>query len=144
MLAMHGFTSYAIVWLVIAIVLGSIEVLVTSFVFMLAGLAALVPCVLASFGFQFETQVIVFAVVMILFLGLLRPPLLRKFNTKKTMLGRTEGLFGQTGEVTETFVHGSGRILVAGQDWAARGKDDFVMGRKVKVTGSDGIVLLVE
>jgi len=144
MLPMHAFTGYAIVWLVIAIVLGSIEVLVTSFIFMLAGLSALVPCVLASFGFQFETQVIVFAAVMILLLGLLRPPLLRKFNTKKTMLGRTESLFGHIGEVTETFVHGSGRIIVEGQDWAARGKDDFIIGRKVKVTGSDGIVLIVE
>jgi membrane protein implicated in regulation of membrane protease activity len=141
---MHGFTTYAIVWLVIAIGLGSIEVMATSFVFMLAGLSALVPCLLATFGFQFETQVIVFAIVMILSLGLLRPPLLRKFNTKKTMLGRTEALVGHKAEVTENFVHGSGRILVAGQDWAARGKDDFIIGRKVKVVGADGIVLLVE
>jgi len=144
MWAMHAFTGYAIVWLVIAIVLGSIEVIATSFIFMLAGLSALVPCLLATFGFQFETQVIVFAAVMIVSLGLLRPPLLRKFNTKKTMLGRTEALVGHSAEVTESFVNGSGRILVQGQDWAARGKDDFVIGRKVKVTGSDGIVLIVE
>jgi len=141
---MHGFTSYAIVWLVIAIALGIIEIMVTSFIFMLAGLSALVPCILASFGFSFETQVIFFAVAMILSLGLLRPPLLRKFNSKKTLPSRTESHFGNIGEVIEDFVNGNGRIIVDGQDWAARGKSNFNVGQKVKVVGADGIVLLIE
>ena len=40
-------------------------------------------------------------------------------------------------------VIGTGRITIAGEDWAARSHEAIAVGTKVKVVGADGIVLEV-
>jgi membrane protein implicated in regulation of membrane protease activity len=58
---------------------------------------------------------------------------------------RTETLVGTMAEVTQSIdpVLGTGRVIVGGQDWAARSTNIVLAGAKVRVTGADGIVLLV-
>lgn len=59
---------------------------------------------------------------------------------------RTERLIGQTAEVTQEIdpIKGTGRVVVAGQDWAAKSSDSNVaVGIKVTIVGADGIVLNV-
>ena len=58
---------------------------------------------------------------------------------------RTETLVGSIAEVTQNIdpVLGTGRVNVGGQDWAARSPTNVPAGAQVRVTGADGILLLV-
>jgi membrane protein implicated in regulation of membrane protease activity len=58
---------------------------------------------------------------------------------------RTEALVGRHAIVTHDIdpTLGTGRVNVAGEDWAARSADAIAAGAKVRVVGSDGIVLEV-
>jgi membrane protein implicated in regulation of membrane protease activity len=59
---------------------------------------------------------------------------------------RTQPLIGRHGLVTHDIdpVTGTGRINIAGEDWAARSRDAITSGTKVLVVGADGIVLEVK
>ena len=61
------------------------------------------------------------------------------------MPSRTEALAGKLAHVTEAIdpVRGTGRVNVAGEDWAARSAAPVPAGAEVRVDGADGIVLLV-
>jgi membrane protein implicated in regulation of membrane protease activity len=54
-------------------------------------------------------------------------------------------LIGRAARVTQGIdpVTGSGRVLVAGEDWAASSASPLPAGAAVEVTGADGIVLQV-
>jgi len=138
-------SSYALVWLVIAIILGCIEVVSTSLGFILASFAAVISCVLAVRHFNFETQVISFAVITVLSLTVFRPGLVRLMQRgTKNLPGRAEALVGQSGQVTDEITNGQGRITVLDQDWSARSLSNLKSGTAIRVVGHDGIVLLVE
>ena len=61
------------------------------------------------------------------------------------MPSRTEILLGKKGQVTEWIdpVSGKGRVIVEGQDWAAKSEKSILSGQSVLVEGADGIVLQV-
>ena len=61
------------------------------------------------------------------------------------MPSRTEALVGRDAIVTHAIdpTVGAGRVNVAGEDWAARSAEAIAAGSKVRVVGSDGIVLEV-
>lgn len=58
---------------------------------------------------------------------------------------RTDRLVGLTGKVTHAIdpIHGGGRVLVAGEDWAAQSFEPIPVETRVIVDGADGIVLTV-
>ena len=58
---------------------------------------------------------------------------------------RTERLVGQRAQVTEPIdpVLGTGRVVVAGDDWSARSDRALPSGTEVRIDGHDGIVLQV-
>ena len=58
---------------------------------------------------------------------------------------RTDPLIGRHGQVTDDIdpTIGTGRINVAGQDWAARSQESLPTGTRVRVVAADGIVLEV-
>jgi membrane protein implicated in regulation of membrane protease activity len=58
---------------------------------------------------------------------------------------RTDAMIGRHGMVTHDIdpVVGTGRVNVAGEDWAARSTNAIAAGTKIKVAGADGIVLEV-
>jgi membrane-bound serine protease (ClpP class) len=47
------------------------------------------------------------------------------------------------GEALESFT-GEGRVRVHGEEWQARAKGPIAQGEHVRVTGSDGLTLIVE
>ena len=75
---------------------------------------------------------------------LLRRNLVQRFSGRGVP-SRTDPLIGATGEVTETLdpVRGMGRVIVNGQDWAARSSAPVPAGAQVEVVAADGIVLVV-
>ena len=55
----------------------------------------------------------------------------------------SEQLIGLEGEVTN-WDAGAGKVHVHGEDWAARADADLSKGAKIRVTGRDGLTLIVE
>jgi membrane protein implicated in regulation of membrane protease activity len=137
--------SMIAVWLIVALAAGIVEVLVPAFVFLFVALAALLTAVTVWLGFSVTVQVVFFAASSLLLLLVVRPVLASRRLGGKGVPSRTEALAGKRGHVTEAIdpVRGTGRVNVAGEDWAARAASSVPMGAEVHVDGADGIVLLV-
>lgn len=136
--------SLVVLWVIIALVAGILEVVVPAFGFLFVTLAALLAAVLALAGMGLTLQVIVFAAASLFFLFVLRPVFARRLGGPGVP-SRTEVLHGKVAEVTEAVdpVRGSGRVIVEGHDWAARAAVPVPVGARVRIDGADGIVLLV-
>src|SRR5678816_3568435 len=136
--------TLVMIWIGLAVVAIGIELVVTSFIFLFVAVAALVASILAALTIGLPIQLVVFAMLALLLPVLLRRNLVQRFSGRGVP-SRTEALVGETGEVTETIdpVRGTGRVVVNGQDWAARCVEPVPAGARVEVLDADGIVLIV-
>lgn len=139
-------------WIAIGVVCLIGEVVLPSFGLVFAGGAAFLTAAVAAIYPGWEVQTAIFAVSVLGSLYFLRPLALKRFHKNSgQMLSRTEALIGQTGRVTERLIPTgeTGRVVVNGQDWAARVADSsdietVEIGAAVIVVGADGIVLHVK
>ena len=138
------FDATALGWLGIAFVAAVLEVSVPHFGSMFVSLGAIFGAAAALLGYDVPVQVGTFIVVMVASLGLLRSRLLGRLGGPGVP-SRTDQVIGRHGMVTHDIdpVVGSGRVNVAGEDWAARSSGTIAAGSKIKVVGADGIVLEV-
>ncbi len=133
------------VWVIIAILAVAIEAVATSFIFVFVGFAALIAALLAWTGAGLGVQVVTFSL-----LALLSPMLLRRRLARmvagRGVPSRTDALIGATGKVTTRIdpVLGEGRIIVNGEDWAARSTSPMPVDTEVIIVEADGITLVVE
>ena len=139
------FDELALAWVALAIVAAIVEVSIPHFGVIFVSAAALVSGVAAFFGAGLVAQVITFAAILGRSLALLRPWLIARLGKARGVPSRTEALVGRTGVVTVDIDHevGSGRVNVGGEDWAARSAHPVSSGTRIRVVGSDGIVLEV-
>ena len=137
--------SLVVLWVIVALGAGILEVVVPAFGFVFVTLAALAAAVLALVGAAVATQVVVFAAAALFFLLVLRRYFVHRLRGGPGVPSRTDVLQGKLAEVTEPIdpVRGSGRVNVEGHDWAARAPVAVASGARVRVDGADGIVLLV-
>jgi membrane-bound serine protease (ClpP class) len=63
---------------------------------------------------------------------------------KRAVVSGAEEMIGATGEALDDFANGEGRVRVHSEEWQARGPAALARGRRVRVTGRDGLVLTVE
>lgn len=133
-------------WLAIGFFLGAAEMLVPGvFLIWLAG-AALITGVLGFLlPIGFPLQVVLFAALSIVavFMGrnyLRRYPVA---DADPKMNRRGERLAGETALVVQALDGGTGRVKYGDTEWLAKGCEAEV-GAKVRITGSDGAVLMVE
>jgi len=134
----------AFVWLAVAFVAAIIEVSVPHFGFAFVGAGAIAAAAAAFFGYSVPTQLATFVFVLVVSIALLRSRLLGRLSGRGVP-SRTEALVGRQAVVTNDIdpTVGSGRVNVAGEDWAARSGEVISAGARVRVTGADGIVLEV-
>jgi len=132
-------------WLALALVSAIVEVSIPHFGFAFVGAGALAAALMAFFGFSVPTQVATFVVVLIVSIVGLRSGLVRLISGKGGVPSRTDTLIGLLGQVTQDIdpMLGTGRVIVSGQDWAARSTEPIPAGTKVKVAAADGIILEV-
>ena len=133
-------------WLSLGLVLGVAEMVAPGFFLMWLGLAALIVGGLDYFlPITVAYQVAMFATLSVLtvFAG-------KKFlqdnpiETEDAKLNdRGARLTGEFVTVVEAITNGNGRVKVGDSVWSARGVDAAI-GTRVRVTGADGAVLLVE
>jgi membrane protein implicated in regulation of membrane protease activity len=137
--------SLLALWLILALVAGIVEIVVPALVCLFVAVAALLTAALAWLGFSLTVQVVFFAAASVLLLAVVRPLFASKRIGGAGVPSRTEAIAGKLAHVTEAIdpVRGTGRVNVAGEDWAARSATPVPKGAEVRVDGADGIVLLV-
>jgi membrane protein implicated in regulation of membrane protease activity len=133
-------------WLSLGLVLGVAEMVAPGFFLMWLGLAALIVGGLDYFlPITVAYQVAMFAILSVLtvFAG---KKFLREnpIETEDAKLNdRGARLTGEIVTVVEAIKNGHGRVKVGDSVWSARGVDAAI-GSRVRVTGADGAVLLVD
>ena len=133
-------------WLSLGLILGVAEMVAPGFFLIWLGMAAIIVGLLDyAFPISIPMQVALFAMLSILtvYAG-------KKFlkdnpiETEDPQLNdRGARLTGEIVTVVEAIADGQGRVKVGISVWSARGADAGV-GARVRVTGADGAVLLVE
>ena len=141
---MWPFHFTALGWLVVAFVAAVLEVSIPHFGSAFVSAGAVVAAAAAFLGYGMPVQFATFVVVLTVSLVTLRSGLVARLGGRGVP-SRTEPLIGRHGLVTHDIdpVTGTGRITIAGQDWAAKSHDAITSGTKVRVVGADGIVLEV-
>jgi membrane-bound serine protease (ClpP class) len=134
----------ALSWLAVALVAAILEVSVPHFGCAFVSAGAVAAAATAFFGFSVGAQIGTFVVLMTVSIVALRQNLLSRLGGQGVP-SRTDPLLGRHGQVTHDIdpTLGTGRINVAGQDWAARSHEPLPIGTKVQVVAADGIVLEV-
>ena len=135
-------------WLIAAIVLITLEMVVLPAVYFLwmgisAGIVGLLLMITPALPFM--AQVIIFSVISVVALVIHKRYL--KHNPPATdepaLNRRGEQYVGRVFTLDEAIVNGVGRVKVDDSIWKVSG-DDMPAGSKVKVTGIDGTVFLVD
>ncbi|OLF11677.1 hypothetical protein BLA60_12155 [Actinophytocola xinjiangensis] len=113
-----------LVWLVLAVVLGVVEIFtLTAALGVLAG-AALVPAVLAAIGLPLPVQLVVFAAAATVGVGLVRPVALRHMSQPQLERFGVDALVGKVAYVVREVSDRDGLVRIDGEEWTARAFDE--------------------
>jgi membrane protein implicated in regulation of membrane protease activity len=134
------------VWLTLGLVLAGLEMLVPGVYLIWLAAAAIITGVLtATLDLSLPVQVIDFV-----FLSLIIAFSAKRFlrdrpiaSSDPLMNRRGARLVGESAVVVLAIEHGSGRVKLGDSEWIARGPDAAV-GERVRISGSEGAILLVE
>ena len=133
-------------WLTLGLVLAGLEMLVPGVYLIWLAVAAIVTGVLTlMFDVSVPLQIVDFV-----FLSLIIAFSAKRFlgerpieSSDPLMNRRGARLVGETAVVVQTIEHGSGRVKLGDSEWIAHGPN-VAVGERVRVSGSDGTILLVE
>lgn len=141
----NSFPGWA-VWIAIGIATAAVEVLSPVFGFIFISVAVLPAALAAALDAPLAVQLVAFVVTLVLLLVFVRPRLIAKVAPAPGLPPGSAALVGHRARVTEAVdpVTGTGRVTVAGADWAARAADPITVGTEVVVRAQDGVVLVVE
>ncbi len=135
-----------LLWLVLAVLLGTAEIATLTAAFGLLGGAALVSALVAAVGLPPVLQLLVFALSATAALVFVRPLAQRHLLARRQDRFGVDALVGRSAEaVTEVSGHG-GRIRLDGDEWTARPYDDSLVipaGSTVHVMEIRGATALV-
>ena len=134
------------VWLTLGLVLAGLELLVPGIYLIWLAVAAIITGVLTlMLDLSLPLQVVDFV-----FLSLIIAFSAKRFLRDKPiessdplMNRRGARLVGETALVVQAIEHGSGRVKLGDSEWNARGPN-VAAGERVRVSGSEGAILLVE
>jgi inner membrane protein len=133
-------------WLIGAVVLSGLELLLPGvFLIWIAVAAALTGVATLLLGIPVIGQLMLFSLLAIAAVYSARKKYRTLGNTSADPMLNNRGarLTGEIVTVVEAIQNGHGRVKVGDGVWSARGADAGV-GDRVRVTGTDGAVLLVE
>ena len=135
-----------IIWVIIAAVLGAIELVTTTLAFGLVALAAIVAAVAGAAGGGAAIQFGAFVVASALGLGIARPFALRHVRQPPMLRTGTAALIGRAATVLEEVSGHGGRVRIGGEVWSARAYDETQVipaGSTVDVLQIEGATALV-
>ena len=135
-----------IIWLIIAAVLGTIEIATMTLAFGLLGAAALVAAGAGFVGGGAAVQFGAFVLASAAGLGIARPFAMRHIRHPPLLRTGTAALVGRTGYVLDEVSDHGGRVRIGGEEWSARPYDETLVipvGTKVDVLQIEGASALV-
>jgi membrane protein implicated in regulation of membrane protease activity len=137
-------------WLALILVFIIIEVVSLQFTFVMLAVGSLGALVAGLFGAPWWVQLIIAAVLSLVLLFFVRPPLVRSLHSgSDPSLSNVEALIGLAGTVVVAFDDGRGQVKLAnGETWTSKlsaASTDTVLaeGEKVVVSAIDGATAIV-
>jgi membrane protein implicated in regulation of membrane protease activity len=135
-----------VIWLIVAAVLGTVEVMTTTLAFGLVGIAALIAAGAGFLGAPAALQFGVFVLSSGVGLGVARPFALRHVRQPPMLRTGTAALVGRPAIVLEEVGPHGGRVRIGGEVWSARSYDETQVipaGSTVDVMHIEGATALV-
>jgi membrane protein implicated in regulation of membrane protease activity len=138
----------AVVWLILAAVLGVAEMLTLTAALGLLSVAALAAAAAAALGGDAFAQLVSFAVVAVAGLALVRPLIRRQLRVRMGPQHRfgVAALVGRQARVVQEVTGHAGRVRIGGEEWSARAYDETLVippGATVDVIQIEGATALV-
>ena len=136
-----------LIWLVVLVVLLLIEVLTLNLTTIWFAGGAVIALISTYFKAEFPVQVVLFLATSLLVLFLLRPSVVKRYNSKLVQTN-SRSLIGQYAKVSETVNNdeAKGVAIVNGQEWTARAKEDDMIievGSKAEIVDIQGVKLIL-
>ena len=139
--------NYTIFWLVLAVVLATIEANTANLTTVWFAISALVVSVLSAFGIGTLAQLLIFIIISVALLVLTRS-FVKKVLSKRTTPTNADRIILQGGIVTEAIdpIQNTGQIKVLGQYWSAKSQDGqpIELGSRVTVLRLEGVKTVVQ
>ena len=146
--------NYAwLIWIVVALGLGALEIATVDFTFLMLAGGALGGSAAAAVGAPFPVQAIVAAATAMVLLGVVRPAVHRRFRTHRppTSIGvggvtLADVYTDKAAIVLETVTATGGSVRIGGETWSARSDNHDVLapGEHATVVEIDGATAVVE
>jgi len=136
----------ALQWILVAVVCGAVEILTSGFWFLWLALAALLVAAGVSLAWfiSLPSQLLVFAIITLLFIVLTRPLVVKLVKSNDTV-SNVYALIGQHGISLTSISHlNYGQVKVNGEIWTAVSNQDIDENIRIVVTGVEGVKLVVE
>jgi membrane protein implicated in regulation of membrane protease activity len=135
-----------IVWLIVAAVLGAIEIATVTLAFGVVAAGALVAAVAGAAGGGLPVQFGAFVLASALGLGVARPLAMRHVRQPPLLRTGTAALIGRTAVVVEEVTGQGGRVRIGADLWSSRAYDETLVipaGTTVDVLHIEGATALV-
>ena len=134
-----------VIWLIIAVVLGVVEILTLTAALGVLAAAALITAVFAAIV-PLPFQLLVFTAAATTGVMLIRPIALRHMHQPQLERFGVDALIGERAYVIDEVTGLSGRVRIGGEEWTARAYDDTLVipaGSTVDVMQISGSTALV-
>lgn len=132
-------------WLIVAICVIVVDILTSSFCFMLFSIGAVGAAICSSLGLPVIMQIIVFSVLNIISLGVGYPILKKKFKTPQERIPLMEETY--IGKIMESDkeITDKAQVKVNGEYWTVINEGNIIhKGDKFLITGIEGIKLKIK
>ncbi len=137
-----------IYWLVGALILALLELVLSGFVLLCLGFAALLTALISLLKVGLEVQVFSFIALIVLSLIIIRPFFLKHMKPKGGLVEtNVYALIGREALVTEEMSEAhAGRVKVGSEEWGAlaKGNISISIGSRVRVLAVSGNKLIVQ
>ncbi|TWP33725.1 NfeD family protein [Leekyejoonella antrihumi] len=137
----------AIIWLGAGLLLAAGETLSGDLVLLMIGGGALAAAGASWLGAPVWLAAVVFAVVSILLVVAVRPPIKRRMLSAPQTLTNTDALIGKEAITLGSFGSAGGQVRIGGEVWTARPageEDSFQRGERLIVRRIDGATAVVQ
>ena len=137
--------GWVIVWLIIAIVAGAIDVLTSYFFFVLFSIGSIVAAICAGLGVPFLYQIIVFSIISLIAMIFGYPWLKKKYKMMHKRIPLMEETYIGKILIAEKDIETKAQIKVGGEYWTAVNEGEKITkNEKFEITGIDGIKLKIK
>lgn len=137
--------GWVIVWLIIAIVAGAIDVLTSNFFFVLFSIGSIVAAICAGLGVPFLYQIIVFSIISLIAMIFGYPWLKKMYKMMHKRIPLMEETYIGKILIAEKDIETKAQIKVGGEYWTAVNEGEKITkNEKFEITGIDGIKLKIK